>query len=222
MPVLRRASPLPPKAMSWAVVLGAMAPDLDIVSRVVTGRGSFFSGAWYAHRGASHSILGTFVLGLIVAALLYRPQVPQDTPRPWVAYAWLAGCAWAGGLLHIMGDLFTPGWQLPVLWPMAERFGAWKHIGWFTPYLLWLFLGAIALGTLASRGLGRFESTRRWAPVLTWAVYALATYRWVSFMAESRYTTWDAWIAYQKTLLPGPMITPFTAGLNLLWHWYTG
>ncbi|HKI97890.1 MAG TPA: metal-dependent hydrolase, partial [bacterium] len=222
LPLLRRRSPVSPRALGVAITLGAMVPDLDILSRVIVGRAAYFSGLWYAHRGVSHSIVGTLLLALILAALLYRPLVPRDTPRPWTAFAWLAGFAWAGGLLHIFGDLFTPGWQMPVFWPLAVRFGGWRHIGWFSPYLLWLFVTAIALGVLMERGLGRLASLRRWVPAMVWGMYALAVFRWVDFLSVSHYSGWSEWLAYQQQLLPDAMILPFTEGVHAIWHWFTG
>jgi membrane-bound metal-dependent hydrolase YbcI (DUF457 family) len=221
MPALQRRAPLGQRALSAAFVLGAMAPDLDILTRLLAGRGAYFSGAWYGHRGLTHSLLGTLLLALLAAALLWRPAGARAAPRPWVAGAWLAGCAWAGGLLHLLGDVFTPGWPLPLFWPWPERFGALRHIGWISPYLLWLFLSAIALGTLAARGGARVEALRRWAPALAWAVYALAAYRWLSFMVRSRYTSWDEWMAYQQAMLPDALVRPLTQGVGMLWRWLT-
>jgi membrane-bound metal-dependent hydrolase YbcI (DUF457 family) len=222
MPLLRRRSPVAPRALGWAFFLGAMLPDGDIAVRLLAGRGAYFSSAWYGHRGASHSLLGTLVLGLLCAAVLQRLLVPREHERPRQAYAWLAGCAWAGGIIHLFGDLFTPGWQLPLFWPLAERFGAWRHIGWFSPYLLWLFLAAIALAQLAHWALGRREGLRGWAPALAWGLYALAGARWVSFLVSSRYEGWEQWMALQQQLLPEVLVTPLTQGVGAVWHWFTG
>ena len=93
-----------------------MAPDADIVTRVVAGRAAYFGTAWYAHRAASHSILGTLALGLVVAAVISgwmgarkRKTVPErpSARGPLVtAYAWLAGCAWAGPLAGVPSHRF--------------------------------------------------------------------------------------------------------------------
>jgi membrane-bound metal-dependent hydrolase YbcI (DUF457 family) len=233
MPILRSRAPVGPGALSAAFFLGAMAPDLDILTRVVAGRAAYFSTAWYGHRGASHSLLGTLLLSLVVAAAISGWQaarrgrtVPGPTPAAGrrgrlAGYAWLAGCAWAGGLLHVVGDLFTPARPMPVLWPLPERVGALGHIGWFSPYLLWLFLATIALGWAGRWLLSRVAGPRPWTGVAVWALYALASYRWVQYMIVSRYESPEQWQAYQEALLPEIMVAPLTAAVRAAWLWLT-
>lgn len=222
MPVLRRRSPLPPRSMGWAFFLGAMLPDGDILVRVLAGRSDYFSFAWYGHRGASHSLLGTLVLALLGTAVLQRWLVPRGMERRWRGLVWLVACLWAGGMIHIFGDLFTPGWTMPVFWPWPARFGAWRHIGWFSPYLLWLFLGALVVAPLVQRSLAGLPALRPWAPMAAWGIYALTVGRWVTFLVAMRYTGWNAWIADQEMLLPSVLVVPLSQGVHLLWHWFTG
>ena len=229
LPVLRRHAPVPPAALGAAFFLGAMAPDVDIVTRWLGGRAAYFSDAWYAHRAASHSVLGTLLLGLAVAAVLSAGRAARGAGRASgagldgaglpIGYPWLAGCAWAGGLLHIVGDLFTPFRPMPVLWPVPDRFGALSHIGWFSPYLLWLFVTTIALGWTAAWLLPRVTGGRRWGPVAVWALYALASYRWVQYLVVSRYESAQQWQAYQEALLPEVMVTPLSVALRAAWLW---
>ena len=219
LPLVRRRAPVPPATLSAAFFLGAMAPDLDIVTRWLAGRAAYFSDAWYGHRGASHSVLGTLLLGLAVAAVLSAWRAARQGGRP--GYAWLAGCAWAGDLLHILGDLVTPRRPMPVLWPLSERFGALSHIGWFSPYLLWLFVVTIALGWAARWLLPRMTGPRS-ASAAVWALYALASYRWVQYMLVSRYESAEQWQAYQEALLPQVMIVPLSAAVRSAWVWLTG
>lgn len=230
LPLLRRRAPVPPAALGAAFFLGAMAPDVDIATRGLGGRAAYFSSAWYGHRAASHSVLGTLLLGLAVAAvLLYagraagraRPAPGPGQERAWplTGYPWLAACAWAGGLLHILGDLFTPLRPMPVLWPLPDRFGALSHIGWFSPYLFWLFVATIALGWAGPRLLSRVTGLCRWAPVAAWALYALASYRWVQYLLVSRYESAEQWRAYQEALLPEVMVAPLSAAVRTAWTW---
>jgi membrane-bound metal-dependent hydrolase YbcI (DUF457 family) len=232
MPLLRSRAPVSPAALSAAFFVGAMAPDVDIVTRVAVGRAAYFSTAWYGHRAASHSILGTLLLGLVVAAVISGWQaargvkkVPGWTPgrrKRLTRYAWLTACAWAGGLLHVLGDLFTPGRPMPVLWPLLpERFGAFSHIGWFSPYLFWLFVTTIALGWIARWLLSGVAGPRPWAGGAVWALYALGSYRWVQYMFVSRYESAEQWQAYQDALLPHVMVAPLSAGVRAAWLWLT-
>lgn len=219
LPLVKSRAPLSPRAMGWAAFIGAMLPDLDILTRLF-GYDAYFSSAWYAHRHASHSILGALVLGLLATGLWMALRPGSGQGRA-VRFFWLAGCFWFGGVLHLVGDLFTPGWPLPVFWPYAVRFGGWAHIGWFSPYLLWLFLSAILLAWGVEQAGHRFGFLRAWRPSLTWSVFALAAFRWGSFMAGSRYHSWEQWLAFHNDLLPEPLIYPVTAGVRFLWFWLT-
>jgi membrane-bound metal-dependent hydrolase YbcI (DUF457 family) len=223
LPLARRRAPVPPVTLSAAFFLGAMAPDLDIVTRWLGGRAAYFSDAWYGHREASHSVLGTLLLGLAVAAVLSAWRAVREGKRQRVrpGYAWLAGCAWAGGLLHILGDLFTPRRPLPLLWPLPERFGALSHIGWFSPYLLCLFVTTIALGW-AGRWLLPRVAGPRWASAAGWALHALASYRWVQYMLVSRYESAEQWQGYQEALLPRVIIVPLSTAVRSAWIWLSG
>jgi membrane-bound metal-dependent hydrolase YbcI (DUF457 family) len=219
MPVVRRRAPVPPAILSAAFFLGAMAPDVDIVTRLAAGRAAYFGDAWYGHREASHSILGTLLLGLAVAAVLSARRAARE--GGWLGAAWLAGCAWAGGLLHLVGDVVTPRRPLPVLWPLPAEFGALSHIGWFSPYLLWLFVTTIALGWTGRWLLPRVTGPR-WASAAVWALYALAGYRWVQYMLVSRYESAEQWQAYQEALLPRVMVGPLSAAVRSAWVWLSG
>ena len=123
MPVLRRHAPISEAAMGWAFFIGAMMPDGDVLTRVLGGRGNYFSGGWYGHRQFSHSLLGTLVYALIIAAVVFAPVVWRHESK-WRAYGWTVGCLWVGGWLHLLGDMMTPGRPLPIFWPLPETFGS--------------------------------------------------------------------------------------------------
>jgi len=243
LPLLRRHAPLSPAGLTGAIALGAMMPDMDILSRL-GGRALYFSDAWFAHRQASHSLLGTLILALILGFVFVllrasgaerrgRPGAPNrslaESRRRWL---WLAGALWVGGLLHLLGDLFTPGMPLPLLWPLADRFGSWSHIGWFSPYLLWLFLATLGLEQVLkalarTRGLDAAAASGHpggtafsRATVLagaSWGLYLLAAFRWVEYMVVSRYDSAGQWTAYQATMLPDWMVTLPTESVRTLW-----
>ncbi len=238
LPLLRRHSPLSARGMGWAFFLGAMLPDLDIVSKTM-GRMAYFSGEWYAHRQLSHSLLGTLLMALLAGAVFSTPVAQRffSPPPPasagaehstgrWKAlYPWWVACFWAGGLIHLFGDLFTPGMSMPILWPLDLRYGGLSHIGWFSPYLLWLFLFALLAKPvleLIVPGGPRAGRGRNWRGLLLWAVHAGVAAQWVGFLLTSRYESQSQWMEYQRTLLPEAMITPLNQGVRQLWYWLSG
>lgn len=283
MPILRRVSPLSERSMGWAFFVGAMLPDIDIITKVIGGRAAYFSGAFYAHRHASHSLLGGAVLALMAAFVLYRPltgariwprhRQQEQRLRPWAklwfvqgswwgavpwwkaegrGFAGLVLCLWLGTMLHLVGDFFTPGWPLPIFWPFPERWGGLRHIGWFTPYIFWLFLATIGLawsmealrqriadrhpidsreassGVFSSesprtvRAIGSWRERAAWLKGASWVLYGVAVYRWVEFMVVSRYESSSQWHSLQRQLLPEAMIVPVTDGVRTVWFWLTG
>jgi membrane-bound metal-dependent hydrolase YbcI (DUF457 family) len=220
MPMLKRWSPASERAMGWAFFLGAMMPDGDVVTRILAGRADYFGRTWYGHRQFSHSLLGTLVEALIVAAVLFGPVVWRHA-QPGRAYLWIAGCLWAGGMLHLVGDIVTPSRPLPLFWPLDIYVGGWSHIGWFSPYLLVMFLTALGFDLLA-RTFARIappggQPWRRWVTAGTWLVYATTAFRWVQYMAVSRYESYTQWRDYQHALLPEPLVAATTDGIATLW-----
>ena len=108
LPWVARRAPLAEGWLALAFFLGALLPDSDALMNLA-GRGAYFSGAWYGHRNASHSIAGTLILAMIAGGPLavwarWRARVAWH-----MAYRWLVPALWAGGLLHMVGDFFTPG-----------------------------------------------------------------------------------------------------------------
>jgi hypothetical protein len=99
--------------------------------------------------------------------------------------------------------------------------GALSHIGWFSPYLLWLFVATIALGW-AGRWLLPRMTRPRWASAAVWTLHALASYRWVQYMLVSRYESAEQWQAYQEALLPQVMVVPLSAAVRSAWVWLSG
>ena len=221
-PLARRYAPVSARLLVFAVFLGAMFPDLDIITRIF-GKNHYFGNTWYAHRHFTHSIFGTLVLALVAAGvvLLLLRRSGKLSPRVWQTMAWCTGAFWFGGLLHIFGDLFTPGWQMPVFWPHPARFGGFRQIGWFTPYLLWLFLATLLLSWVLPLLFARHARLAPWSRHAVWLVNLLAVYRWVQFIAISRYESWDQWLALQRDLLPEPMVTPVTATVRAVWNLFS-
>ena len=219
LPLLERHAPVSRRTLTWAFFLGGMAPDADILAKL-GGRAVYFSSSWYGHREASHSLLGALVLGVIVAALVMCfVRVPRDSRRG--AWLWLTGAGWIGGLIHIFGDLFTPGMEMPVFWPLPYYFGGWRHIGWFSPYLLWLFVTTLLI-TSSLGWMARLRSDwGNWCRWAVWAVCLVATWRWADFLIEARYQSNIQWVEFHRELLPDAMIDPLQEGVRRAWYWLT-
>ena len=219
-PVLKRHCPLSEKTLGLALFLGAMLPDLDILSTLM-GPGAYFSGEWYGHRQISHSVTGTLILALLCSIPLFPLLVARGNPRSKRAWLWLVGGLWAGGWVHIFGDLFTPGLKMAVFWPLDMRLGGLRHIGWFSPYLLWLFVATLAIGWGLRLLPARQPPAKRWIGWAAWGLYGVALYRWVHFLLTSRYDSFSQWADYQQALLPEAMIAPVSQGVHVLWFWLT-
>ena len=219
-PLAVRYSPIPAGTLALCMFLGAMVPDLDIISRL-GGYHAYFGQSWYSHRQFTHSILGTGVIGLLLGLLTHRLLGRNAPGGRWAHILWLGGAFWVGGMIHIFGDLFTPGWKMPVFWPMDVRYGGFRKIGWFSPYLLWLFVGAILLSWGLRKAGGRIAALRPWSPTLIWLINALAVYRWVHFIQINTYNSWEQWLDYNRALLPEFMVTPITDLVRVVWSMFT-
>jgi membrane-bound metal-dependent hydrolase YbcI (DUF457 family) len=97
-----------------AAVAAAVAPDLDLLLRLVDGRNH--------HQGATHSLLSAILAGVAVAA--WRMAGPRTQPARWGT---MIGLAWGSHLLlDYLGRDTSPPIGIPVLWPAAMRF----HCPW--------------------------------------------------------------------------------------------
>ncbi|HLW79482.1 MAG TPA: metal-dependent hydrolase [Terriglobia bacterium] len=126
-----------------ALVLGANAPDVDIVT-------SLGGSATYLkyHRGITHSIPGVIVLAAVVAALVYlagrkagpprRPSAPPLDPR-WLFLVTLISTA-----LHLLMD-FTNSYGVRPFLPFSGRWYAWDIMFIIDPVLLALLIAGLGL-----------------------------------------------------------------------------
>lgn len=168
-------TPAPSPALSTAreraCALVAMLPDLDVVS--------FSLGIPYAHplghRGASHSLLGAVVLGLVAWLVLRRLLRGLDDARPGALDLTLLTLAAAShGLLDMLtggGEgvgLFVPFDDARHFWPRqpipVSPIGLLGFFAWGLPVLAWevaLLWPVAALGAVAAHPGPR--RTRAWA-----------------------------------------------------------
>lgn len=138
---------LPPRLVAAGVV-AAMAPDFDTVAF----RLGIDYAAPFGHRGATHSIVFAFALGLLAAAC--APWLRSGRRR---AFAFVALCA----LSHPLLDALTNGGLgVALLWPWSQTrfFAPWRPIA----------VSPIGAGFFSARG-----ATVLWSE-LQWVVLPLA------------------------------------------------
>ncbi len=156
-------------ALTWGA-LGGFLPDIDVASRVpgfdaTIGRalalqpGSVIYGGshWYSHHHFTHSLAAALAVGLLVSGLLglERVLLGADPEGRRTRNVWLAPlCVVAGYLMHLLGDLVTPGsvWGgIQLLWPSDTMVGGWGWTWWFNNYDVFLvqLVGLLLLGFVA-------------------------------------------------------------------------
>jgi membrane-bound metal-dependent hydrolase YbcI (DUF457 family) len=192
--------------VAW-VTVGAVAPDVDALS-LLFDHATYFGAAWYSHRAFFHSIAGCAFMAFLLPALLRALRgalgTRSGTGRAGRRAASLA--VFAGGLIHLAGDLPTPpgSWAgLPLFFPLPERFGGWSHLGWVNAVLLCLLAAAaLAAGTLAAARSLAPPRLRPWLRGAVVGVAALALGWTIWFAAVSRYEDFDQWRRWQARFVP--------------------
>ncbi len=155
-----------------AGLIGALAPDLDVIARLWDSMA-----AVAVHRTATHSFLDGVTIAVVVAGLMWRFS-HQNFLR-------LLGVAYLGVLSHIGLDLLTP-FGTAILWPLTDRRFALAQHYLIDPIFTILALGFLVASfrlkhrrvSLASTGLlaiGLYV-------VITAAVQRAAFIRWQEFM----------------------------------------
>lgn len=115
-----------------AAVIGAQAPDFDIIAQV-KGKFSYLR----QHRAFSHSLPGIALWSLLISIGLFI-FMPQTNPLS--LFAW----AFTGSLSHIIIDYFnTHG--AAILWPFCKERKSLKLLNVFDPILLLLLLSIYTL-----------------------------------------------------------------------------
>lgn len=141
-------------AVIWGALLGAEAPDIDIVVRWARGPVSYLK----AHRGPTHGlvVLPALALGIAGGLKLLSPSAPF-----WQVF----GFALLGCLSHLLFDLCND-YGTMALWPLSRRYIALDLI----PIVDWRLLSIIGGGWLL-HGLLPLPRTALFAGV--WAALAL-------------------------------------------------
>src|SRR2546429_4535076 len=124
-----------------ACILSANAPDIDFVS-------FFFGGRWVLlqhHRGITHSIVGTLVLGLLIPSILFgieRAIAIWRKRPPRIQYRGLVLASLIAAATHPLMD-WTNNYGLRPLLPWSGRWFYGDLVFIVDPYI-WLVLGAVA------------------------------------------------------------------------------
>jgi len=143
-----------------ACILAANAPDIDVVS-------GFFGGRWFLlqhHRGITHSIIGTLVLGILIPSILFaieRAVANWRKRRPAIRYRGLLLASLIAAATHPLMD-WTNNYGVRPLLPWSGRWFYGDLVFIVDPYLILVLGGAAFLLT----------SDRRWKVVI-WSLVAL-------------------------------------------------
>jgi inner membrane protein len=143
-----------------ACILSANAPDIDFVS-------FFFGGRWtllHHHRGITHSIIGTLILGLLIPSVLYgieRAIAKWRKRPPRIQYRGLMLASLIAAATHPLMD-WTNNYGVRPLLPWDGRWFYGDLVFIVDPYLLLGLGGAAFLLT----------SNRRWK-IVVWSLLAM-------------------------------------------------
>jgi inner membrane protein len=143
-----------------ACILSANAPDIDVVS-------FFFGGRWTLlqhHRGITHSVIGTLILGALIPSILFaveRVIAKWRKLAPKIKYRGLLLASLIAAATHPLMD-WTNNYGVRPLLPWDGRWFYGDLVFIIDPYL-WLILGGVCF---------LLTSNRR-AKIAGWALLAL-------------------------------------------------
>ncbi len=112
-----------------AAVMGAMAPDIDVISLLKSKMALI-----KYHRGPTHSLVGLLFVSTIVAGLIYV----DFGGAAWTYFLW----ALAGGLTHVFLD-YLNSYGVQVLWPFSNRRWSGNLLMLFDPLMTLFFVPVI-------------------------------------------------------------------------------
>src|SRR5207249_4324510 len=145
-------------------ILSANAPDIDFVS-------FFFGGRWVLlqhHRGITHSIVGTLILGLLIPSILFVTEraiaIWRKRP-PRIQYRGLLLASLIAAATHPLMD-WTNNYGVRPLLPWDGKWFYGDLVFIIDPYI-WLVLGGAAFLLTSNRRL----------KIIGWAVLGIASTR---------------------------------------------
>lgn len=130
---LKRLTPL----ATPMIITAGLAADLDWIT-YWAGPQIFLAG----HRTFLHSILGTLVIGTLVAAVFWL--IARKSSHAHVSF-WhaLVACV-VGAASHLLIDLANP-WGLKLFWPFAQKWSAWDLLDEVDLWILAILLSGLLL-----------------------------------------------------------------------------
>jgi inner membrane protein len=155
-----------------ATTLAAEAPDLDVIYDF-NGRITGFQ----HHRGWTHTVLGLFVVGLLIVAVLYlwyrwklrRGKWKHDRPPRWgLLYLFTL----IAGVSHILLD-FTNNYGVRPFMPFSYRWFSWDIVFIVEPILWIILVGGLVLPSLFGLIDSEIGARRKGPKGRGWAIAAL-------------------------------------------------
>jgi len=123
-----------------ALIVSGLAADVDWVTRL-GGASAFLRG----HHTATHSLVGTILLALAVAAIFY--YAGRKWPKFAVAFLPILGICAVGAGVHLLLDLLN-GDGVMLLWPFSTRWFAWDLTATVDACILFFLLAGLLLPDL--------------------------------------------------------------------------
>jgi membrane-bound metal-dependent hydrolase YbcI (DUF457 family) len=119
------------------LVVSGLVADFDLLS-YFAGPSAYFR----VHRAWGHSLIGSFILALVVAAAFWRlAKRKVDAP---LRFSRALGLCLVGAAAHLLLDLGNPaGAQL--LWPFRAKWIAWDLLRELDPWILFVLLAGLLL-----------------------------------------------------------------------------
>ena len=156
-------------------MLSANAPDIDIVT-------GFFGDRWTLllhHRGITHSIIGTLMLGVLIPSILWaieRAFAKWRKRLPRIRYRGLLLASLIAAATHPLMD-WTNNYGLRPLLPWTGRWFYGDLVFIVDPYI-WLVLGGAAF----------LLTSNRWPKLIAWSILGLVVTLFV-FLAPAQRAT---------------------------------
>jgi inner membrane protein len=176
--------------MMAAGLIGALAPDLDVVARLWDPLAAI-----NLHRTATHSFIGGAIVALGVAGLVWG--LTRQNPLR------LFGFAYLGLLSHIGSDLLT-AFGTAILWPLSDRrFALAQH------YLIDPIFTTLALGFLVAG----FRVKQRSIFLANTGLLAIGLYLLVTAgIQRAAFSRWQGFIELQGILPIRSAVIPLFPG----------